>query len=276
MSVARPPARRASRMLSNDSAAARTRPTLAKAASARKPAPRSRSAGSKLGAPLRNGAPSDEAIYEKLLTAIFEHRLPPGTKLGEEQLAGIFGVSRARIRSVLPRLAHEGVVRLQPNRGAFVAKPSVTEARDVFETRRILEPAIVQKLAQDRGRRGDLVPLRQHVAAEAKARAARDTRAVVRLSGEFHILLAERSCNEMLAKAMRELASLTCLIIALYDKPTVPSCLGEEHGLIVDALAASDGERAARLMIDHLNHVEHNLDLTIPEEAPVDLAAALR
>jgi DNA-binding GntR family transcriptional regulator len=276
MSVARPTARRPSRVPPSDATAARTRPAAAKAAAGRKPASRSRSAESKKGAPLANGAPSDEAIYEKLLTAIFEHRLPPGTKLGEEQLAGIFGASRSRIRSVLPRLAHEGVVRLKPNRGAFVAKPSIAEARDVFETRRILEPAIVQKLARDGGRRGDLAPLRQHVAAEARARTADDTRAVVRLSGEFHILLAERSGNELLAKTMRELASLTCLIIALYDKPTVPSCLGEEHGQIVDALAASDGERAARLMVDHLNHVEHNLDLTIPEEGPVDLAAALR
>lgn len=222
------------------------------------------------------GAPGEEAIYEKLLTAIFEHRLPPGMKLGEEGLARIFGVSRARIRSVLPRLAHEGVVRLEPNRGAFVAQPTVEEARDVFETRRILEPAIVHKLAQDDDARRDVAPLRSHVSAEAKARAQGDTRTVVRLSGEFHILLAERTGNEILAKAMRELASLTCLIIALYDKPAVPSCLGEEHGQIVDALAAGDGDRAARLMVEHLDHVERNLDLSLPEPVPVDLEEALR
>ena len=233
-------------------------------------------AARKNGLAVEDSSAGEDAICEKLLTAIFEHRLPPGTKLGEDRLAGIFGVSRARIRSVLPRLAHEGVVRLEPNRGAFVAKPSVAEARDVFETRRILEPAIAQKLALDRGRRSDLAPLRQHVAAEARARANGDTRAVVRLSGEFHVLLAERSGNDVLAKAMRELASLTCLIIALYDKPSVPSCLGEEHGLIVDALAAGDGDRAARLMTEHLNHVEGNLDLVLPDDAPVDLEAALR
>ena len=48
---------------------------------------------------------SEEAIYEKILAAVFDHRLPPGTKLGEDRLASIFGVSRARIRRVLPRLA---------------------------------------------------------------------------------------------------------------------------------------------------------------------------
>jgi DNA-binding GntR family transcriptional regulator len=273
MSVARPTARKPSRNSASATAvAAPRRPNAGR----REVASLRRGAESpKMGAATDNGAAGDDAIYEKLLTAIFEHRLPPGTKLGEDRLASIFGVSRARIRSVLPRLAHDGVVHLEPNRGAFVAKPTVAEARDVFETRRILEPAIARKLAQEIGRRSDVAPLRQHVAAEAKARAVGDTRAVVRLSGEFHILLAERTGNEMLAKTMRELASLTCLIIALYDKPAVPSCLGEEHGHIVDALAAGDGERAARLMVEHLNHVENNLDLSLPEFGPVDLADAL-
>ena len=67
----------------------------------------------------------------------------------------------------------------------------------------------------------------------------------------------------------------TCLIIALYDKPSVPSCLGEEHGTLVDALAAGDAPRAMRLMIEHLRHVEENLDLSVTEAAPVELEAVL-
>jgi DNA-binding GntR family transcriptional regulator len=275
MSSIRPAARRIPGVKPVAVKGARTVPRSDGRASERRRPAEQRIAETKDAVAPDDGNDVEEAIYERMLTAIFEHRLPPGTKLGEDRLAGIFGVSRARIRSVLPRLAHEGVVRLEPNRGAFVAQPSVAEARDVFETRRILEPAIARKLALDRSRRGDLAPLRQHVAAEARARAVGDTRAVVRLSGEFHILLAERSGNEVLAKTMRELASLTCLIIALYDKPSVPSCLGEEHGQIVDALAAGNGDRAARLMLEHLNHVESNLDLTLPDSAPVDLEVAL-
>ena len=104
---------------------------------------------------------------------------------------------------------------------------------------------------------------------------ANDTRAIVRLSGEFHMLLAEMAGNALLAKSMRELTSLTCLIIALYDKPSVPSCLGEEHAEIVDAIAKGQKDRSVELMLHHLKHVEENLDLTIAEPAPVDLDALL-
>jgi DNA-binding GntR family transcriptional regulator len=221
------------------------------------------------------GGAAEDAIYERLLAAIFDHRLPPGTKLGEDRLASIFGVSRARIRRVLPRLAHEGVVTLEPNRGAFVAKPTVEEARDLFEARRLIEPGIVERALAHPDRRAIVARLRQHVAAERRARAENDTRAIVRLSGEFHILLAEMAGNAVLARMMRELATRVCLVIALYDKPSVPSCLGEEHAHIVDALAAGEGARASRLMIEHLLHVEANLDLTVAEPEPVDLEAAL-
>src|SRR5512140_2313770 len=223
------------------------------------------------GLSLVRGGKNEEGVYERLVAAIFEHRLPPGTKLGEEGLAAIFGVSRARVRAILPRLAHEGLVALEPNRGAFVAQPTVDQARDVFEARRLIEPGIATRLARQADRTAAVARLRQHVAAERKARAAGDVRTIVRLSGEFHMLLAELSGNVVLAKSMRELALLTCLIIALYDRPATPSCLGEEHGDITDAIAAGDARRAAALMVEHLNHVEKELDLSMGAEAPVDL-----
>ena len=87
-----------------------------------------------------------EEIVEKIYAAILEHRLAPGTKLGEDRLAGIFSTSRARVREVLARLANERVVDLVPQRGAFVAKPTVEQAADVFEARRLIEPGIVRRL----------------------------------------------------------------------------------------------------------------------------------
>jgi DNA-binding GntR family transcriptional regulator len=199
-------------------------------------------------------------IYERIYVAILEHRLHPGTKLGEERLADIFGTSRARIREVLARLAHEQIVELFPQRGAYVAKPTIEQARDVFEARRLIEPAVLRRLIET------LTPervarLRHHVEMEFDAQRRDDRRAVIRLSGEFHTLAAELAGNSALARTMRELCMLTCLTIFLYDAPTATSCRSDEHKSIVDAIAKRDRAKAEKLMLDHLAHIEGSLNL---------------
>ena len=213
----------------------------------------------------------NDAIYQAIYVRILEHRLPPGTKLGEDWLATIFDVSRARIREVLSRLAHEQVVDLVPQRGAFVAKPTIQHATDVFETRRLIEPAIVARLIDH------LTPetvnrLRQHQELELDARRRDDKQATVRLSGEFHVLVAELAGNSALARTMREMSTLTCLIISLYDAPTSDTCRADEHTQIIDAIAKRDTARAQKLMLHHLNHIEKNLKLD-SDTAEIDLEA---
>src|SRR5215470_2033872 len=78
-------------------------------------------------------------VYYSLRDAIVSHRLAPGTKLPEDELASIYSVSRTVIRAALQALAHDRLVRLEPNRGAFVAQPSQTEAREIFEMRMLVE-----------------------------------------------------------------------------------------------------------------------------------------
>ena len=207
-----------------------------------------------------------EEIVEKVYTAILEHRLAPGTKLGEDRLAAIFSTSRARIREVLARLANERVVDLIPQRGAFVVKPAVEQAFDVFEARRMIEPGILRRLIA-RLDAGILTRLREHQRMEAEARRIGDQRAIVRLSGEFHLLLAELAGNTALMRSMRELCTMTCLIIYLYDAPTATSCREDEHSAIVAAIAAKDAHKAEALMLHHLNNIEQSLKL---EGVPVD------
>ena len=217
---------------------------------------------------------SVDDIYEKIYTAILEHRLHPGTKLGEERMADIFGVSRARVREVLARLAHEQIVELYPQRGAYVAKPTTEQARDVFEARRLIEPAVLRRLI-DTLSADKIARLRQHQELEADARRRNDKRAVIRLSGEFHTLAAELAGNSALSRSMRELCMLTCLTIFLYDAPTAQSCRHDEHGLIIDAVAKKDRARAEKLMLDHLDHIEGSLQLE-NSNGEADLEAIFR
>lgn len=215
-----------------------------------------------------------DEIYERIYAAILEHRLHPGTKLGEEKMADIFGVSRARIREVLARLAHEQIVELFPQRGAYVAKPTTEQARDVFEARRLIEPAVLRRLV-DTLTTEKIQRLRQHIELEADARRRGDKRAVIRLSGEFHSLAADLAGNTALARSMRELSTLTCLMIFLYDAPTSTSCRADEHSQIIEAVAKRDVARAERLMLEHLEHIENGMKLE-PATEEVDLEAIFR
>ncbi|HYF17494.1 MAG TPA: GntR family transcriptional regulator [Ramlibacter sp.] len=217
---------------------------------------------------------SVDEIYERIYVAILEHRLQPGTKLGEERMADIFGVSRARIREVLARLAHEQIVELFPQRGAFIAKPTTEQARDVFEARRLIEPAVLRRLI-DTLTAEKVNRLRRHQELETDARRRGDKRAVIRLSGEFHTLAAELAGNSALARSMRELCMLTCLTIFLYDAPTAQSCRHDEHELIIDAVAKKDRARAEKLMLDHLDHIEGSLSLD-NSNGEADLEAIFR
>ena len=220
----------------------------------------------------RQATPSVDAIHQRVLTAIVEHRLPPGTKLGEERLAKVFGVSRTQIRQVLERLAHDSIITVQPNRGAFVSSPSVDEAREVFAARRVIEADVVRQ-ATSRAKPADIRRLREHVAKESAARKINDKRAIIRLSGEFHQVIAEIAGNRFLAKTLRELETLTCLVIILYDAPNVPACPYHEHSDLADVIETGNADRAAALMLEHLRHVESSLNFERSNDGEIDFEA---
>ncbi len=141
---------------------------------------------------------SDESSIQKHLSdAIYEHRVRPGTKLPEADLCRIYGVNRGVIRKVLDRLATDQLIELIPNRGAFVARPSVGLTRDVYALRRILEAGVVRNLAK-----APLHPwlkdVRQQVGEERDANRLGDTGRYIRLAGKFHLDLAAATRNSAL------------------------------------------------------------------------------
>src|SRR5882762_2450240 len=131
-----------------------------------------------------------DAVHERIWSAIMDHSLPPETRLVEGELCEIFGLGRTRLRQVLQRLAHERVVTLMRNRGAMVSKPTVREAREVFAARRVIETHIVETFIKAATRK-DVKRLQDHLAREDEAWRNNDRRAILKLSGEFHLALAE-------------------------------------------------------------------------------------
>jgi DNA-binding GntR family transcriptional regulator len=218
---------------------------------------------------------TDTEMYERMVSAIRDHRLLPGTKLGEDKLATAFGVSRTRIRPVLVRLASEQVVTLTPNRGASVAQPSVQEAREVFEVRRMIEPTLVE-LFIAHATQHDIDRLAQCIAEEEAARAAGQLHRAIRLSGDFHLQIAQAAGHLTLGRILREMVSRTSLILMTYsgsqhETHKAPeggaegaACGCREHRALLDAIGLRDAREAARLMREHLSRLESQLRFAAP------------
>lgn len=214
---------------------------------------------------------TDQQIYGRIYDAILARRLQPGARLGEDELARLFDVSRTKIRAAIGKLAQDGVVQTRRNHSASVTAPTRAQARHVIEFRRMLEPPVAAALAQ--ARPAALASLRPHIEAEQAARAANDDPALIRLTGEFHLRLAELHGNDLITRSLREAEALTCLSILSYGRPSASACLPDEHAHILGAIEAGSADAAAGLMLRHLDHVADGMDLLEPEI--VDLARAL-
>lgn len=219
-------------------------------------------------------ASEETRVQQRLAEAIYEHRIPPGTKLTEVDLCRILGTSRGTLRKALDRLADEQLVEQIPNRGAFVARPSIETTRDVYALRRILEAGMVRSLARC-DCHGWIDSVRQQVGEEREANRAGDTSRYIRLAGKFHLDLAAATGNSALNHHLRRVIAQTSLMTALYSAPGANTCSVHEHLEILDAIEAGKLEDAARLMEEHLVGCERQLHLGEEQPPAVDLSQAL-
>jgi DNA-binding GntR family transcriptional regulator len=210
-------------------------------------------------------------IVDALTRAIVEHRLQPGTKLAEQKLADHFGVSRTLVRQALFQLVQKHLVKMEPARGAFVAAPTVEEARQVFQVRRLLEAEMVRQFVRN-VTPARIRALREHMAQEKAAMGDASERQ--QLLGDFHVRIAELADNAVLAQILRDLVSRSSLITLMYQRDNFAAHSQEEHVELVKALAARDEKRAVKLMDEHLLHVEESLafDRLVPTH---DISLAL-
>jgi DNA-binding GntR family transcriptional regulator len=201
-----------------------------------------------------------DRIYGHVFDAILEQRLPPGTKLSEEALGEIFGVSRTVIRKTLLRLSHEGVISVRRHHGAMVATPSAEDARQILEARRVAELAIVRQATRMITR--EQITELQDLVTEERASFERGDRGTgIRLSGEFHMLLALVANNALLTQFVRGLISQTSLIISQYEIPGNKICSYDEHADLIKVIKSRDEAAAVEAMDRHLSHIGERLNL---------------
>jgi DNA-binding GntR family transcriptional regulator len=148
----------------------------------------------------------------------------------------------------------------------------------VFEARRLIEPRLVELFIARAGK-DDMACLKQCIADEDAARLAGDMRRAIRLSGDFHLHIAERAGHRTLGRILRELTSRTSLILMTYspaharEREEATACGCREHRALLDAITLRDASEAARRMHDHLTRLESQLQFAPPANSAPDLAA---
>lgn len=217
---------------------------------------------------------SSENIAQALSLAIHQHKILPGTKLGEDDLADIYGVSRTVIRAALQGLSHFKLVDIRRNIGAFVASPSTGEAREVFEARELLEPRTARNAAL-RATPADIAKLERHIVEEHAALDGADPGRALHMSGLFHIEIARIADQATIAGIIETLIARSSLIIALYWRRESALCEKHAHHALVQALADRDGDHAEALMRSHLVDLHSALDLRERSAQTLSLKDAL-
>ncbi len=213
-------------------------------------------------------------ICVRLQSAILEHRLRPGMKLTEEEVGENFNSSRSIARTALQALAHTGLVQTRKNRGAYVAEPTVEDAREVFEARALIEPEIAWHAA-GKANDKDLKRLEAHIEAEHFALKSNDVGKALAYSGIFHIVIADIAGHSVYSNIVQSLVTQSSLIIALYWNHLETACKDHSHNTLVDAFREKDGDAARKIMRDHLCDLHAGLNLNKIPDSDKSLAQAL-
>jgi|KBSMisStandDraft_5_1062788.scaffolds.fasta_scaffold392045_2 DNA-binding GntR family transcriptional regulator len=189
--------------------------------------------------------------YDEIRSLIVAGSLPPGTRLGQADLADRYGISRGSVREALRRLAGDGLVEFEVNRGFFVADSGLDDVRDRLEVRLELEPAVA-RLAAERRSEMDLETMLETIEAEL---AARTSDAAHDASRAFHIAVATATGNQAFVKLLDSLWIADIGRRLLAQRRRSAEWQGsdvEEHRAIVEAIESGDGDRAAALMRVHV------------------------
>lgn len=200
-------------------------------------------------------------ISDRILESILARRLAPGGRLGEAQLAKLFGCSRTIVREALFRLAAKGVVEVSPRQGWYLVEPRREDAREAFAARRVIETGLLRQASGIDA--AGLARLQDHIRRQEMALDGDNPGLRSFLLGDFHVCLAEALGNDLLAGMVRDLTVRTTLSAMKHQSAGDAGRSLREHAGIVEALAAGDMAEAERRMAAHLGSWEDKLK--VPE-----------
>lgn len=198
---------------------------------------------------------SSHAILAALRASITSGSLPPGAVLRQADLAEEFGVSRIPVREALQALQSEGLVLIEPNRGAFVASYSAAQLCEMFDLRVMLEvDALRHAIAQHTER-----SLRRLEAVQRELDCEDQPHEWIRLDRTFHNELyspSERARTLQLIAGLRDSVERFCLVHL--GPETRRTGWNDEHQQLIAAVRAGDIDTACSILIEHLRQTQQS------------------
>ncbi|MGH3993252.1 MAG: GntR family transcriptional regulator [Pseudonocardiaceae bacterium] len=191
-------------------------------------------------------------IADRLRDAITRGAFPPGTQLGEVDLASRLGVSRGPLREAMQRLVQEGLLRSERHRGLFVVELGIEDVRDIYAARLAVEQAAARMVLQ-RDRQAAVAALAGAQQAIVAAAAGADPVRLADADHDFHIALVRVSGSPRLQRmAQTLLAETRMCLIALQATCPVPELLVAEHQALLDAVADGEEDHLVALLAVHM------------------------
>jgi DNA-binding GntR family transcriptional regulator len=182
--------------------------------------------------------------------------LSPGTRLRQNDVARRFGVSTTPVREAFAQLQAEGLVRIDPHRGAVVFHPTVEDLMEFYEIREVLEALAVAQAMPHL----DEDAVRELNALIDKMRRTEDARRWMKLNDEFHLHLYELAHRPRLTAMIENLRDASTPYIHMFVAGRSPAArANEEHQEILDACTRGDREAAERAVREHLRSASREL-----------------
>ena len=203
--------------------------------------------------------PKRSGVYDALKRRIVEMELEPGTPLSEVELSKQLGSSRTPVRESLHQLRREGLVRLVPGRGAFVAEISMRDIVELFQMREALETHAARLASQARNRAG-LLDLAEEMRGAPALIDGSDYRAYYDLTEQLDEAIVALAGNARLKGALSELWDQTKRARHLAQaKPERMVETIAEHVDILEAIASGDEEWSATVVRIHVKNSMRSL-----------------
>lgn len=207
---------------------------------------------------IQNHRPLREMVYEELKMQILTGVIVPGTRMMEVELAEEMGVSRTPIREAIRKLEKEGLVTIEPRRGAYASQISTEDMIEILEVRQNME-GLAAFFAASRMQPEQMRELKEVSAKYNKAVADRDMESMIKHDTRFHRIIVESCNNKILVQMIEQLQELVLRFRYIYyDDFKRAENMPEEHYMILSAIERNDADAAraaADLHIDRLKEM---------------------